>query len=192
MKFRYGRLAGVVVIVGLLLIGFLLITSGAPKKPSAPVSASKPLIDYAASNATVSLTIKGAINAKENHREIRVTVGRDYRELEVIKGYNNRIISDKTYNNTKEAYSEFLYALTYARFTKQRDSDVKTEQGVCALGNRYVFKLEQGGQDISRLWTSTCSGIGRGTFSGSYTLVLTLFEEQIPDYDKLTQRVDLR
>ena len=191
-KLRYGRIAGVIVIGGLLILGFLLMLGGDSKKPSTPVNVPKSLSDYAGSSATVGLTTKGAINARENHREIRVIVGRSSRSIEIVRGYNNEVIRAKSYPNSKAAYSEFLYALSYSQFTRSRSSNVKTEEGVCALGNRYVLTLEQGGRDVSRLWTSTCSGIGKGTFGGSIAQILTLFEAQIPDYDKLTQNISLR
>lgn len=192
MKFRYGRLAGVIAIVGLLLIGFLLILSGGPKKPSTPVNTPKPLIDYIDSNARVIATVKGAVNAQERHREIRVSIGPNSRKIEIIRGYNNEVIKNKNYPNSRAAFSELLYALSYAEFTRERESDIKSEHGICSLGNRYVFELKEGRRSITRFWTSTCSGVGRGTFGGNTPHVLTLFEDQIPDYDDLTQRVNLR
>lgn|SRR3989338_1726537 len=194
MKRGFGPLVGILAISGLFIIGIMLLTSGGGggKTPKPAKNAPKPLIDYAKTNATVSLTIKGAVNAREAHREIRVTVGKNSRELEIIKGYQNSVIKDKTYANDQAAYTEFLHAINYANFTRERGTDLKSEAGICPLGNRYVFALEQGDKEITRLWTSTCSGIGRGTFDGETALLLSLFEKQIPDYDKLTQRVDLR
>ncbi len=187
-----GPLVGVLAILGLFIIGILLITSGGGKTPKPGEKAPKPLPDYSSTNATVGLTIKGAVNARELHREIRVTVGRNSRSLEVIRGYQNEIIKDKTYSNDQSAYSEFLHAINYANFTRERGTDLKSESGVCPLGNRYVFELEQNGKDITRLWTSTCSGASRGSFGGQTTLLLSLFQRQIPDYSVLTQRIRLQ
>ena len=192
MKLRFGRLAAALVVIGLLILGILLIAGGGKKSPSTPVKVPKSLTDYASTDATVSLTIKGAINAQELHREIRVTIGRGLRQVDIIKGYQNQIIKDKSYDNTQAAYDEFLHAINYANFTRPRKTNLKNESGVCPLGNRYVFALEKGGREISRLWTSTCSGSARGTFGGNTTLLLTLFEKQIPTYDALTQRVRLQ
>ena len=192
MKLRFGRLAAALVVIGLLILGILLIAGGGKKSPSTPVKVPKSLTDYASTDATVSLTIKGAINAQELHREIRVTIGRGLRQVDIIKGYQNQIIKDKSYDNTQAAYDEFLHAINYANFTRTRKANLASESGVCPLGNRCVFALEKGGRKISRLWTSTCSGAARGTFGGNTTLLLTLFEKQIPTYDALTQRVRLQ
>ncbi len=176
----------------ILFIGVvILFTSGGGKEPKPEGTVPKPLPDYASTDAVVSSTTEGEIVARENYREIKVIVGRDFRTLQVIKGYQGDVIKEKNYSNDESAYSQFLYALSYANFTKERGTDLPSEAGVCAAGNRYVFKLEEGGSNISRLWSSTCSGDARGSFGGKTFNVTTLFERQIPDYDDLTHRVNL-
>lgn len=190
MKLRFGRLAAALVVIGLLIFGVSLITGGGKKTPSTSVQVQKSLTDYASTDATVSLKIKGIINGDELHREILITVGRDLRSLNIIQGYQGTVIKNQNYYNNQPAYDEFLHAINRANFSKQRKSSApKSDSGVCPLGNRYVFTLSQGGRDISSLWSATCSGVG--TSAANSQTLLTLFQNQIPDYAKLTRDVSL-
>jgi len=152
----------------------------------------KPLPDYAETNATVSFTRQGIVNGDEMHRAIRITVSANQRTLDVLQGYNPRVISSKTFVNNQEAYSVFLKSINnYGFLAKTKNPKVGAEPaGYCPLGFRYVYDLSQDGADLSHLWSSTCGkAIGNSTASASN--VSTLFQRQIPDYNTLVADVNL-
>jgi hypothetical protein len=149
------------------------------------------LSDYAGSDAVAEITADGRIVAEEQHYQFRITVGRDYRRLDIIRGYQNTIVRSKTYSNTKEAYEAFLKAQDKAGFTRQRKLAVETDEtGQCPTGYRYIVDLRSGADQILRSWTTSCD-TGSGTFGGNLGLVRQLFREQIPDYDSMTSDISI-
>ncbi|HET7320434.1 MAG TPA: hypothetical protein VFI84_02500, partial [Candidatus Saccharimonadales bacterium] len=151
------------------------------KVPQAKV----PLISYATTDTVVRETIDETINAPENHRTIQITVGKDNTTLNVIKGYDGDSQKNLTYPMSESAYGVFLKALQHAGFTEGNDqSTLKDERGYCPLGKRYIFEVVQGGDSIERYWSTSCAGSAPSTFKGKTSLVLSLFQNQVPDYDK--------
>lgn len=178
----------------LIILGFLLIiTAGHGKKP-APTTTPvvKTLPDYATTDAITTMTIDGIVNSDELHRSIRITIGNDSRELQIIQGYSGHVLSTQTFYNTQDAYGVFLRAINNSGFlaklknTKAPDD----ERGQCPLGNRYIFELDQEGTTLSRLWASDC-GTADGTLGGSSTVLQDLFERQILHYNDLINNVNL-
>ena len=181
------------------LIGFIvflailinLFTGG--KKP-APVNTVqvKPLPQYAATDATVSFTTDGIVNGDELHRAIRITISSNQRTLDVLQGYNPTVIQSKSFVNSQEAYDVFLRAINNSGFlVKTKNSKaVSDERGLCPLGFRYILDLNQDGDDLSRLWASSC-GSSLGNSAGNIPTISELFQDQIPNYDSLVSRVNL-
>jgi hypothetical protein len=64
------------------------------------------------------------------------------------------------------------------------------ERGQCPLGFRYILDLNDGSDDLSRLWASSC-GSKVGTSGGSITTLQALFQAQIPNYSQLVSQVSL-
>jgi hypothetical protein len=187
----FGRiLAG---IVGLIIFIVILVALfGGGKKPATPVNALKPLGDYAETDATVSFTADGIVNADELHRSIRITISANQMQLDVLQGYNPQVIQSKTFVNNQEAYTVFLKAIANSGFVaKNKKTKAPADPaGQCALGFRYILNLNQDGDDLSNLWASTC-GTAVGNSSGAISTLQTLFQDQIPNYQTLTSQVNL-
>lgn len=178
---------GYMVTIGLLilLIVFLIKSGG----NNAPAVQAKTLDSYATSDAEVSYLNSGPINAESLHREIKITVDNDYVTYQEIAGYNGHVIRTKRFSNNVNAYSNFLAALGRAGFAKGAKTETtQTEKGACSLGNRYVFEMTQGTDQIQRNWTTNC-GSGGGTFKGDISTTITLFEAQVPDYNTLSSQI---
>ena len=186
-----GRL--VLAFVGFILLIFLVILlfvgGGKKKAPTTPV---KPLTSYSNTDATVSMTIDGPINGDDAHRAIKITIGEDSRELDVIQGYSGTVIQSNPSYNSKDAYNVFLHAINSYGFTlKGKNQPANLDStGQCALGNRYTFTLEQEGNVISSLWTTSC-GSKTGNFAGNSQILQELFQAQITNYNTLTENVSL-
>jgi hypothetical protein len=181
----------------LILVGFIiflaillnLFTGG--KKPT-PVNPVKPLPEYAATDATVSFTIDGIVNGDELHRAIRITISSNQRTMDVLQGYNPSVIQSKSFVNNQEAYDVFLRAMANSGFlVKIKNSKAPTdERGLCPLGFRYILDLNQDGDDLSRLWASSC-GRSVGNSAAAIPTISQLFQDQIPNYPNLVGQVNL-
>ena len=184
---------GIVAFILLMVTLVAILSSGGSKKPAKTANGItlRLLPDYANTDATVSMEIDGRVNGDESHRAVRVTIGRDQRDFQVIQGYSGRVIESKTFYNTQPAYDVFLRAIRGGGFmSKLKNTKYSDDRGVCPLGDRYIFTLSENGDDLSRLWGSTC-GTKVGTLGGSRSLLQQLFQAQIPDYNKLTAQTVL-
>jgi hypothetical protein len=180
--------AGFMLLVILLLV---LIFRGGGKKPQTPTTPVKTLPDYANTTAAVSLTIDGRVNGEDKHRAIRISVDRYHRQLDIISGYSGNIVETHNFDNTEAAYDVFLRSINGGGFmSKSQKYKNNDERGKCPLGLRYIYELNDGGDELSKSWSSTC-GSATGTFGGNNSLMLSLFQAQITDYSKLTSKVVL-
>jgi hypothetical protein len=187
----FGRLLAIFVgFIVFIIIVVMLFGHGGKKTPTGPQL--NPLPDYASTDATVSFTADGIVNADELHRSVRITVSANQMTLDVLQGYNPRVIQSKSFENKQEAYIVFLKAINNAGFlAKTKNTKIPAdERGQCALGFRYILDLNQDGQDLSRTWASTC-GTKVGTSTGLTTTIQTLFQDQIPNYQTLVNQVNL-
>lgn len=182
---------GFLITVGLLILLVVLLLTGGNKKSQTPQSNSdrprttSELAAYADTDVVARMIIDGPINANQNHRAIRVTVGQNEVTYEQIQGYEGKVVNTRTYNNNQSAYSNFLYALGRNGFTlMNNDPKLPTEKGHCALGNRYIFEFVEGDHDIMRSWTTSCGGSIR-TYEGNVGVTMQLFKLQVPDYQSL-------
>ena len=95
----------------LVFVGVLIAnTLGGHKKPDRlhPTAKVLTLPDYAGTTAVTSMTIDGRVNGDDIHRAIRVTIGQNQRELDIIQGYSGHVLSSQTFYNTQDAYTVFL------------------------------------------------------------------------------------
>ena len=186
-----GFILFLVFIVVLLSLAF-----GGSKKPASTTTpATKPmsLPDYAGTTAVTSMTIDGRVNGDDLHRAVRITVGQNQREVDIIQGYSGHVLSSQTFYNTPDAYAVFLRAINYSGFAstlKTKTPAPADERGECATGNRYIFSLDQYGSNLSRHWASDC-GSKVGTSGGNSGLLQELFEAQIPQYNTIVENVEL-
>ena len=182
---------GFLITIGLIIILIVLLLTGGggggAKKPKTTMA----LADYASTNAVVRMTIDGPINADQNHQAVTITVGQDDTTYEQIQGFQGTVVNQQSFANNQNSYSNFLYALGHAGFTRGDNSKaLANEKGYCPLGNRYVFELINEGKTIQRYWTTNCGGNPK-TYRGNARLTTTLFEAQVPGYDDLTQDLSL-
>lgn len=152
-----------------------------------------PLPDYASTGASVSMTIDGRVNGDDAHRSIKIIVSRDYREIDIIQGYQGNVIDKHTFANNQNAFGVFLKSINYSGFMLKRKgtSASADPQGVCPTENRYIFTLtDEGNNDLSNLYTTDC-GTNSGNSGGDIETLTNLFENQITGYNDITANVQL-
>lgn len=176
---------GLLISLGLIiLIIFLLFFSPSKNVPTT----SKPLVDYANTGSQVRLTIDGPINADQDHQEVQITVNQNIVTYAQLQGYDGSVANEQQFVNSESAYTVFLHALALAGFTEGNTSSaLSDERGYCALGDRYIFELIEGGQDLERFWATDCGGTK--TYEGNLALTLSLFEAQVPNYQTLVEHI---
>lgn len=184
MKYFLGFLAS----IGLIILAFVLVLhgvgSGSKDKPKPT-----PLVDYANTSRTVELTVQGPVTADENHKAVRITVGQNSKQIEILQGYDETVATTQSYPNTESAYAEFLRALDLNGFTRGTTTTAnKDDRGYCSSGYRYAVAMYDGADQKQRFWASSC---GRGSFAGNITVMRTLFQKQIPDYNKVAGNLSL-
>lgn len=182
---------GLAAIVLIFVIGIALLFGG-HKKPKSTTERPLTLPEYASTDAEVSFATDGTITGDDRHRQIKITVSRNERLIEIIQGYSGKVIDRHSQYNTEEAYSAFLKALYNSGFMLPRKgADLTADYStICPLQNRYILSLNQADNTISKLWTSDC-GSATGNFGGMFDQIQALFDEQISDYDNITAQVVL-
>ena len=179
---------GFLVTIGLVIILIVLLFNGG-KKSDVP-NTTKQLIDYANTDAEVSMTIAGPINAVSQHQQLRVIVDRNNVTYQQIAGYDDEVTSTQIFANTESAYDAFLHALQHAGFTRGNNAKaLKDDVGFCSTGQRYIFELTENDRSLQRYWATNCGGTK--TYLGSLNLTLTLFQAQVPGYSNLTANTQL-
>ncbi len=183
---------GVFGVIVLLIFIVILIVRREPTPSTTSQTGNKQVVlaDYENKPATASLTTRGEVTAEEERRAIRISVTEEERVLEILEGYNETVVSRQSFANNDKAYKVFLSALDTAGFTREQDTEIKDERGFCPLGKRFVYKLQDGSEQILRTWNTTCAE-KQGSFGGNGRTVRRLFEEQIPDYRRLVRDVKL-
>lgn len=173
--------------MGLIILVIILLLRGGGREAKVP-STSKSLESYASTNAEVSVTIDGPVNANSLHQSLRITADRNNVTYEEIQGYDGNVTEIQRFPNTENSYDVFLRALKGAGFTQGViDEELGDERGKCPISQRYVFKLTQDGRDLQRYWATNCE-IPR-TYQGNVSLTLQLFQTQVPNYSQLRQNL---
>ncbi len=178
---------GFLVAIGLIILVIILVVralgGGNHNQTATPQTV---LSDYADTATVMRLSIDDNVNADENHYTVRINVGRDEKSVEVVKGYQGKVVSSQSFGNNQEAYTVFLRALEFQGYTKGDTDPAKAdERGMCPTNRRYIYEIiSPGGADVQRLWNSECKV---GTFEGNGSVIRTLFREQIPNYRTLVK-----
>jgi hypothetical protein len=128
-------------------------------------------------------TVQGELVGDDQRREVRITVTESERRFEIIGGYNGNVITTETFENNEAAYGTFLAALEQAGFGKERNVSVRDERAMCPLGRRYIYELQEDGDQKLRTWSTSCA-TSQGPFAGNARIIRELFENQIPGFDK--------
>lgn len=177
------------VALGLLaLVIVLLFSGGGNKSTLSQQLTSQSLPGYYTTDAVAIMTIDGPVNDTQDHRAIRVTVGRDNVTFEELQGYSGNVIKTQQYPNDPDAYAVFLLSLARSGFTLgDNNPKLRDERGFCPLGDRYIFQFTQDNHDLQRYWTTNCNG--PKTYKGPLAMTLRLFQLQVPNYSDLTKDV---
>ena len=175
-----------VIIVVIIFIIIRLLSGGGAPTPKQTV-----LEDYANSDTTMRFVIESPTQSAKAHREIEIVVGKDNAALTVYKGYDGEEVRSKSYPMSVAAYADFLRGLRLSgHYTSGNSADsMKDERGYCALGDTYVYEIvDPSGNATQHFWSTDC---GTKTFQGNAEIVQQMFKNEIPDYDTLTEDVNL-
>lgn len=194
-KYYLKYFIGFFIAIGLIIVLIILLFGGGDDKGSksneqtseVPTS----LVDLANTGGEVRMTIKGNVRANQDYYEIQISSNPNSNQVNIVQGYEGRVINSKSFGNNKSAYETFLKALQYAGFEQgKKDSKTSDDRGYCPLGQRYIYEIIQDGKTTQRFWGSTCGKDVPSTYLGSIGLTNDLFQQQIPDYDEITSDVD--
>ncbi len=186
-------------VIGAVILAILAIIIIGGRGPSTDENGQKPgakkavsVLDYTDNyNSEFSWTVQGRLVGQDQRKAIRIVVSQTERRYEVLNGYEETVESVQRFQNSPAAYEAFLRALDVAGFSKERKVANNDERGVCPQGNRYIYSLEDGSERVIRSWSTTCSA-AQGPFAGSARSIKQLFQDQIPEYNKLVQGVRLQ
>lgn len=192
-RYAFGVVFGIIVIV-LLVVGFNLIRNVLSPQEPRPQEQRRDKADLLGApnaNRAARYTINGPIVGNEQHRAVRITVDRNNRTIDVIEGYEGRVIKTQSTSNTQNAYQAFVEALNGANFTRELNAQGRgIESQLCPMGQRYVYELGAGTSNALRTWSNSCTN-DQGTFGGNRAVVQTLFQKQIPNYNQFVSGVQL-
>ncbi len=181
----------------LLVLSIWGITSIAKRVIGGPTTTTKnavkqvDLAEYVKPDTFVRLTVEGPVVASEKYESYEIDVSQDYRELKIFSGYTKTVASDIRFDNNNNSYESFMLSLKQARFVNKNKLYGPDETGYCATGNRYVYELYDQDQQKIHTWNTSCSN-SIGSFAGLGTSVRSLFRAQIPDFNKLAQKISIQ
>lgn len=149
------------------------------------------LLDTSAGHS-VRMTVRGPLVANEEFHSYQVNIDLSTRSMTTYQGYLDQPIASKSYGNNLKAYEQFVYALDKANLMKGDEftGDKNDTRGICATGLVYEFEVINADSTVKRLWTSTCKG-SPGSLKASVSQLTNLFLSQIPDQEKLLNKLDL-
>ncbi|MES2876127.1 MAG: hypothetical protein V4678_01525 [Patescibacteria group bacterium] len=188
---RFFPLIVIIVIVALVIaaivsIGRAVFNSGDGNEAeqTSQVSEDREALLNTSVGRSVTMTVRGPIVAEENFTSYRVGASNSERSMNVYRGYLEEQTNGKTLPNNTQAYEQFVYALDKANMTQTagaaNDDEAKDLRGICARGYVYEYAVLSGGNEVKKLWTSTCEG-SKGTLNASTDQLSQLFLDQIPE-----------
>ena len=180
----------VIAVVALFSLG-RSIFGGGTEAPTVVNTGQESLINTAI-DRSVKVTVRGPIVADENYHSYVITASPTMRTLTTYEGYLGRQVETKELPNNTQSYEEFVYALDRAQLMEGSplEGEANDTRGICATGRLFEYEVMQASNSVKRLWTSTCKG-SAGSLDANNQQLLRLFQGQIPDYAKLTNKVKL-
>jgi hypothetical protein len=167
----------ILVCIALLWLGVSLIRRALTNSNTTTPIQRTSLASYARSDAKAELYADGPVVLNQEHDAFRITVERTQSKIEIINGYDGKVVRQEVYQNNPEGFEAFLKALDTVNFTKGLKTASQDEQGKCPLGTRYSYKLIDGSKEVVNFWSTTC---GSGTYQGVRSSTRQLFINQIP------------
>lgn len=189
---RYGL--AVLVVAFVAIVGAVVLVGRMDSGSGGTPARSTSLAEFdAKDSAIITWTQAGRLVGEEQYKAVRVTITRTQRRVEILADYAGRVERSQEFPNSPEAFAAFTRALDNAKFGQERNVSQPDERGVCPLGSRFIYRLTDGGQEIMRTWSTSCSAAD-GPFGGraaDTTLIARLFKAQITDYNRFTSGVKL-
>ena len=182
-------LIGFLVTIGLIVLIVVLLLSGRGGKSSTTPPLN--LADYNTGSSAVQLIIDGPIVSDQEHHEAKIVVSQNTVVFTGYTGYQGTVLHSQDFSNNPSSYAVFLHALQHAGFTLYNTGVPSDERGYCASGERYIFSLSNAGSDVRRTWTTSCGSAIKGSFAGPLDTIRNLFEGQVPNYDTLSNDLDV-
>lgn len=184
-------LIGVVGFIFFALVAVLLLVGRGASNDPDTVTPSKTMMSYADQSATFAYTIHGRLVGETERRSVRISITPSERRIEILNGYNNVVERSTAFPNTSAGYKEFAAALEHNGYPKTRKTSVTDVAGVCATGNQYLYVAQTTGDEKPiNTWSTSCS-TAEGTFGGKATAIRSLFQAQIPEYNRQLDGVRL-
>ena len=175
------------VIAAVVSIGRAVFSSGDDTQETSQVDDGRDALLNTAAGRSVQMTVRGPIVAEENFSSYRVNVSNSERSIDVYSGYLESRTDGKTLENNTQAYEQLVYALDKANMMKgvvPEDEAANDVRGICAGGYVYEFAVVSGGNEVKKLWTSTCGG-SKGSLNASKDQLSQLFLAQVPGSKEL-------
>lgn len=156
------------------------------------VNVGKQAITDTKSTSKVRMSVRGPIKGNEDFYSYEITISPGKRNMTTYQGYVGKQVGTKNYDNNRNAYEQFVYALDIAGIMDNQpftgsDNDLR---GICATGLVYQFDVLSGSNTIQSLWTTTCKSV-KGSLGASRSYLSSLFEDQIPDFSQLKSKINL-
>ncbi len=140
---------------------------------------------------TVRYTQEGPIVGSSDHRSYTIEVSRSVVIMRVYSDYGQKIISEKSYQNTEFAFDSLVEAIdsqsVLLRSPGTDADDDFAEIGVCPEGRRYIIEV---GNEVRR-WITDCPKSLK-TAGGNMPAIRRLFSKQVPDFKALIKSTGLR
>lgn len=177
--------------IGLIVLVIVLIIKAFSGGGSPAASSQTDITKYATTpNSSATLLIDTPTGIDQDHRQVKIMVSASGNELDVIQGYEGKVMATQSYANNSAAYAAFLQTLKLMNFARGRTSSIDY-RGFCPTGDRYTFTFYNGENDVFTYWATSCGS--QGTYEGQLTQVLQQFQRQIPaaDFGRLTRSVSL-
>lgn len=169
------------VIAAVISVGRMIFFSSSSSQDKVADSMSTSLVDTDESRS-VRWAVRGPIVANEKFQSYQITVSPSSRSYMVYTGYLDQVVLTHKYENNRQAYEQFVYALAKADVTNTRNAADNDIRGACATqGLAFVFETAKDGTVDQSEWTTTCAG-SKGTMTAKPAQVQALFVNQIPDF----------
>lgn len=141
-------------------------------------------------SSSVTAFVEGGVIADEEHYSVEMTISSNYRNIRVLKGYQEVVENTDSLGNNRDAYEAFLKALDRASFGKNREDKSGFEYGeACPSSKQYKFSLSGSNDSNFNRWYSYCDSKRFGNYGGQVEKVYTLFREQFPEYSAYVKGV---
>lgn len=178
------------VIAAIVSIGRAIFNSGdsSESEQTTSINRDREELLKTSTGRSVRMTVRGPIVAEEEFTSYQITASNSERSMVVYRGYLEEEVQASRLPNNTQAYEQFVYALDKANFTTIRGDKEQNDEpdlrGICATGYVFEYSVLSGGNEVNKLWTSTCDG-SKGTLGASREQVSNLFLEQIPTSSEL-------